>query len=219
MYRSDACWKTVREVSNGVKVLKTKKDKYEALKENIKIRVIGFGWDQFHQAWSKDGNPYWIEFLGEKLKDIIRKSKNMEIPDEAPIDIPRRKNLPSLGERTAFVKALYSNFITDTKEFKKDENRLQREREDSGYGDMYSVMQSVVVPTIDDSFIGKRIDVLFAFDILDSDANNQELRWCQGEVTKIIAGTKKSTVEVRWDTIPELNIKIHTNIQILPERK
>ena len=37
MYRSDACWKTVREVSNGVKKLKTKKDKYEALKENIKI--------------------------------------------------------------------------------------------------------------------------------------------------------------------------------------
>ena len=37
MYRSDACWKTVRKVSNGVKKLKTKKDKYEALKENIKI--------------------------------------------------------------------------------------------------------------------------------------------------------------------------------------
>ena len=28
MYRSDACWKTVCEVSNGVKKLKTKKDKY-----------------------------------------------------------------------------------------------------------------------------------------------------------------------------------------------
>ena len=75
MYRSDACWKTVCEVSNGVKILKTKNDKYEALKENIKIWVIGFGWDQFHQAWSKDGNPYSIEFLADKLKDIIRTSK------------------------------------------------------------------------------------------------------------------------------------------------
>ena len=216
MYRSDACWKTVREVSNGVKKLKTKKDKYEALKENIKIRVIGFGWDQFHQTWSKDGNPHSIEFLAEKLKDIIRKSKKLKIPEEPPIDVQNRKNLPSLGERTADVKALDLNYIKDTKKFKKDAQRLRREREDSGYGDMYSVLQSVAVPKIDDSFIGKRIDVLFAFEILDSDANEQELRWCQGEVTKIITGTKKPTVEVRWDTIPELN---HAGIQILPERK
>ena len=137
MYRSDACWKTVREVSNGVKKLNTKKDKYEALKENIKIRVIGFGWDQFHQAWSKDGNPYSIEFLAEKLKDIIRKSKKLEIPEKPPIDIQNRKSLPSLGERTADVKALDLNYIKDTKKFKKDAQRLRREREDSGYGDMY----------------------------------------------------------------------------------
>ena len=90
---------------------------------------------------------------------------------------------------------------------------LRREREDSGYGDMYSVLQSVAVPKIDDSFIGKRVDVLFAFEILDSDANKQELRWCQGEVTKIITGTKKPTVEVRYDAIPELKIDVHTSIQ------
>ena len=112
--------------------MKTKKDKYEALKENIKIRVIGFGWDQFHQAWSKDGNPYSIEFLAEKLKDIIRKSKKLEIPEEPPIDIQKRKNLPSLGERTADVKALDLNYIKDTKKFKKDAQCLRREREDSG---------------------------------------------------------------------------------------
>ena len=81
---------------------------------------------------------------------------------------------------------------------------------------MYSVLQNAVVRTIDDSFISKRVDVLFAFEILDSDANKQELRWRQGEVTKVITGTKKPTVEVRWDAIPELN---HAGIQIPPERK
>ena len=62
---------------------------------------------------------------------------------------------------------------------------------------------------------------MFDFDILDKDANNQELRWCQVEVTKTITGTKKPTVEVLWNAIPELNIDIHNNtsIQILPERK
>ena len=43
MYKSDRCWKTIREVSNGIKRLNTKKDKYEMLKENISICVKGFG--------------------------------------------------------------------------------------------------------------------------------------------------------------------------------
>ena len=73
MYRSDRCWKTIREVSNGIKSLQTKKDKYEMLKENISIRVKGFGWEQFRQAWSKDGKPHTIEFLADRLKDIIKK--------------------------------------------------------------------------------------------------------------------------------------------------
>ena len=92
MYQSEACWKTVREVTNGLKHLKTKKDKYEALKENIQIRVIGFGWKQFKQAWSKDGNPYTIEFLANALKNIIRKSSKMDIPKAPSIEIPKRKN-------------------------------------------------------------------------------------------------------------------------------
>ena len=73
MYRSDRCWKTIREVSDGIKRLHTKKDKYEMLKENISIRVKGFGWEQFRQAWSKDGKPHTIEFLADRLKDIIKK--------------------------------------------------------------------------------------------------------------------------------------------------
>ena len=44
-----------------------------------------------------------------------------------------------------------------------------------------------MVPTIDDSFFGKKTDVLFKFDILDGRENEQALRWCQGVVTKIIS--------------------------------
>ena len=91
--------------------------------------------------------------MAEKLKDIIRKSKKLEIPEEPPIDIQYRKNLPSLGERTADVKALDLNYIKDTKKFKKDAQRLRREREDSGYGVIYSALQSVAVPKIDDSLM------------------------------------------------------------------
>ena len=52
----------------------------------------------------------------------------METPEEPPIDIQNRKSFPSLGERTADVKALDLNYIKDTKKFKKDAERLRRER-------------------------------------------------------------------------------------------
>ena len=119
MYRSEACWKTVREVTNGPKNLNTKKDKYDSLKENIRILVIGFGWKKFKQAWSKDGNPYSIEFLADALKDIIRKSRKMEIPKAPPINIPKRKLLPVLGEQTEDVKKLDTDFIADKKNLKR----------------------------------------------------------------------------------------------------
>ena len=50
MYKSDACWKSAREVNQGLNKMTSKKDKYESLKENFRIRVQGFGWTNFHQA-------------------------------------------------------------------------------------------------------------------------------------------------------------------------
>ena len=44
MYKSDACWKTVGEVTADMKKLKFKKDKMQSLKDNIQIRYKGFGW-------------------------------------------------------------------------------------------------------------------------------------------------------------------------------
>ena len=42
----------------------------------------------------------------------------MEIPKAPPINIPKRKNLPVLGEQTEDVKKLDTDFITDKKNLK-----------------------------------------------------------------------------------------------------
>ena len=76
MYKSSGCWKSANEVNRGLRQLQTKKDKYESIKENINIRVKGFGWTQFRQSWSKDGKQHSVEFLAEKLKCIIKLEKN-----------------------------------------------------------------------------------------------------------------------------------------------
>ena len=75
MYKSMACWKSARDVNVGLKSLVTKKDKYESIKENFRIRVKGFGWNQFNQSWSENGRPHSVEYLAKKLKDIIKNKK------------------------------------------------------------------------------------------------------------------------------------------------
>ena len=47
--------KTATEVTKFLKALTFKKDKLEMLKDNIQIRVIAFGWEEFKTQWSKDG--------------------------------------------------------------------------------------------------------------------------------------------------------------------
>ena len=70
---------------------------------------------------------------------------------------------------------------------------------------MYSEMQPRVKPVIDQNFVGKKINYLFLYDILDGDGEQPDkaLRWCQGEVKKVFKNKKKPTVEVVWEKVEE----------------
>jgi hypothetical protein len=61
MWNSPACWKNdPKVVSRELKKLKSESAKYNAVKENIMIRVKGFGWEWCKHAWSKDGRKYTV---------------------------------------------------------------------------------------------------------------------------------------------------------------
>ena len=51
MCSSDACWNTIRAVTEVLKKLKYKKDKLGALKDNIQIRYLGLGWNKCKTRW------------------------------------------------------------------------------------------------------------------------------------------------------------------------
>ena len=97
MGNSDACWTTVGQVTKTLKQLKTKKEKLEALKDNINMRVKSYGWKQFHTVWSEHDIWHTIDYLVKHLKQIIRQEKKMQVPKKPPILTPRRKSLPILG--------------------------------------------------------------------------------------------------------------------------
>ena len=86
---------------------------------------------------------------------------------------------------------------------------------------MYCELQPRVWPKIDQDVVGKRVDVLFLYDILDGDRNEpeQSLRWCQGEVTKVFKDKTKPTVEILWDEVQaSIDAESRSNL-VLHERK
>ena len=100
MWDSDAACKTVDDVTNRLQLLKYKKDKMAMLTDNIEIRVVGFGWQEFRTEWSKDGKQKSIEQLEEQLKEIIGLEKNLIVLDKPDVAIPQRTNIAILGQLT-----------------------------------------------------------------------------------------------------------------------
>ena len=55
MWYYHKCYNTATEVTTRLKDLTYKKDNLDTLKDNIKICVIAFGWEEFKTQWLKDG--------------------------------------------------------------------------------------------------------------------------------------------------------------------
>ena len=54
-FLSAAGWKTKTVTLAEFLKLKNKTAKLDAIKEQIKIRILGFGWDDLHISWSSNG--------------------------------------------------------------------------------------------------------------------------------------------------------------------
>ena len=74
MYDSAACWRTCAQVNQEMKALGSVSVRLKALKDQIRMRVLGLGWDNCHHPWSKNGHVYTPDKLVLHLKDDIIKS-------------------------------------------------------------------------------------------------------------------------------------------------
>lgn len=178
MYDSEACWKgNPKVVTANLRKLKSESTKYEALKENIRIRVKGFGWQWAHHAWSKNGVKYTIRQLADHLKDIIRKENTAAIkatiPPEPKTELPKRQTTGVLGTAHSALLSLDSKFMGDEVEWKKKVDKIRLERESKGEGSIFFQMQPLFAPSLK-SIEGRRIDVLFDFTVT-IDGGGEEL--------------------------------------------
>ena len=67
IYHSPACWRDIGEARKKYGKLRSETAKREACKEQIWIRVLGFGWSDLHHAWSEGG----VDFSADKLFNYL----------------------------------------------------------------------------------------------------------------------------------------------------
>ena len=177
---SPACWKTAAKAEAEFAKLPSKSAKLEAVKEQIRIRVLGLGWADLSTPWTVDGAVLTPAMLMVHLKKIITEQARRTAPTKPPVPGLERKELPSLGTRTSDVAML------DTKELEKGSTleaaarATKAAREAKGVGDSYQERQGSR-PEIDEALVGKRIEAVCHYTLPDG-VFGDALMWCAGEV-------------------------------------
>ena len=132
MYHSCNCWKSRHDVDREFSTLVSKNSKINAIKEQIRIRVVGFGWKDLSHPWSKDGREYTLEELKLHLVTIIiPEQAKRRIPATPSVNMPTRGSVDQnqLGTRSKDVETLDSSHEDDTVQFKEDAIELRKEEE------------------------------------------------------------------------------------------
>lgn len=179
MFDSAACWKNCKQVDVELKKIKTVSGKKEALKDQIRIRVLGLGWEDCHHAWSHGGTEYTPEELANHLKDgIIQKHKGRKIPKKPPVDLPTRKDLPIVGSLSPDIVRLDAKKTKEEIKLMEAAEKLMKELEEKGLGDRIADMQQKSAPKVDTTLVGQRIEVLSKY-LIDGE---WEFVWAKGKV-------------------------------------
>lgn len=193
MYHSPACWNTREEVHQRFNNLSSETARKEAVKEQIRIRVLGFGWKDLHIPWSKDGDDFSASNLRDKLiNNIIVAAVDRDIPSVPPVNLPSRKKMHQLGTCSKDVELLDNNKDAEKESFVEEANELRDDLVEEGYIDPHEKTQRDR-PEVDENLINQRMEQLWNYTEEDGTVVPQ---WCQG----LIVGVKKrQVVIVRWD--------------------
>jgi hypothetical protein len=168
--------------------------KLKAVKEQLQIRVIGFGWKDLHPPWSKDGKLYTADELFQYLlHTIIPQQSVRDIPVSPTMDLPSRKVTPWLGQRTADVEMLDQRYEDKKARAIEEAVAMREQLENEGITDKHERLQPTR-PDVDEKLIGAELEMLYSYDEPDGSTKNM---WCQGVV---VAVRTRNRIHIEWDT-------------------
>ena len=93
-YHSPAGLKNVEQVETKYNNLTSETAKRELMKQQITIKVKGFGWKETcHHPWSREGKLFTGDQLKDYLVDVILPYKDTQtIPTVPKVNLPTRQN-------------------------------------------------------------------------------------------------------------------------------
>jgi hypothetical protein len=193
MANSPAFWKTVAKAKTEYKKLESNNAKLNAVKDQIRIYVVGFGWKDLHHPWSKDGRAYTADELFKHLVEkLIPEQSKRGIPDAATIDLPARKVTPQLGTRTADLDVLDQRYESEKKKAIEEAVAMRNQLENDGIIDRHEKLQPTR-PEVDEDLIDAEIEILYSYVEPDGSSKNM---WCQG---KVLAVRTRNRIHIEWD--------------------
>ena len=87
----------MNQVDRGLEKIHSVSVKLNALKEQIRIRVLGFGWYDIHTTWLYTLAVKSPKSLAVHLKTIIKEETSHPITNEPPSNLPSQKHVTTLG--------------------------------------------------------------------------------------------------------------------------
>ena len=99
------------ELQSKLTASKSENTRKELLKEQINMRVKGYGWKQFTKAFSKKGeaNIGSVQDLTEWVEQMLTDEARLQVPTEAHVPCPKRKGNPIIGGITKQRAAMESD--------------------------------------------------------------------------------------------------------------
>ena len=175
--------------------------------EQIKMRTIGCGWNQFKIQWTRKGKPVMARELLDHLIEKIfpyEENENTVVPSLPVALKPSRSDIPGmLG--TAATNTLTMQCIVE------DREQLIKDKALEGVHcrpDLEKLFQQTIAPTINHRLINKYI----TFQMKARDENNKLIKkQCTGKIIEIKRNFS-NMVKVQWnDGARESYVKLEKN--------
>lgn len=194
---------TIAEAKKKIAGL-SNQEKLDWLREQIEMRVIGLGFEEFKPAWSSstDENIGTVDDLSDLLRDILMEERDRacarQLPKRAVVPQMRRKNFKELGTPTLQAELLADKVL----ELPADElwERAVAERArlgEAGEIDEVGDVQEGEAPLRDDSLVGSMLEIRWRYwrPVTDEERAAGDKRkkravdmWCEGEVVQVANG-------------------------------
>jgi hypothetical protein len=194
---SERRWTTQKQAKDEYDQIPSESSRLAAVKEQILIYKLGFGWTDCGHKWSENGKHFTSkELLNHLIGIVIPLAIQRGIPSESPVDIPSGlMNDYKLGTKTSLDYSHECFNVKSVEDMKRDAELERQRREDNQLTDRDYNRQPVVMPVLDDSLIGFPIEYLFEY--LDDDGS-PFAAWCDG-VVESIHNKKTRMVVIKWN--------------------